>query len=482
QTEVPGSSLQIAVDGNAITIDQPELDDLQNRFMSQGRIIEKAEISVEKNEENKEKLYINFDLIKPVKLLWFIDTTIAETVKVDGQSLTEVSTQRPWWSIFTREKSPRDSIPYYCEENTDCNKYEDTNQCNGTLYCDIKRKACKINPSTITECPKTYSGDGCLANTCNTKNGKCEMTPVATGVACDDGNLCTANETCNEGACAGGNYTCQCQKNSDCQAFEDNTICNGTLYCNAENNKCEVNPATIINCYTNQTNGCTQNICNPQSGKCEVQAVNIGHSCQSPGACYDTKCTEDGQCLASWNYDKYLDSGNKCECANNADCSKLEDGNLCNGTLFCNQQTGTCELNPTTVVNCPSVYDTECKINLCEPKTGQCKMAPVNIGGSCTGGHSCDDATCSQQGECVQTWNYEKVINNTVKCECAENSDCDKLEDGNLCNGILYCDKAMGTCKLNPSTTVYCQTVNNTDFQENICQPTTGKCVMTKIQ
>ena len=58
-----------------------------------------------------------------------------------------------------------------------------------------------------------------------------------------------------------------------------------------------------------------------------------------------------------------------CECVKNADCAKFEDGDLCNGTLYCNKANGKCELNPATVVTCTGVYDTQCAKNVCDPAT-----------------------------------------------------------------------------------------------------------------
>jgi hypothetical protein len=44
-------------------------------------------------------------------------------------------------------------------------------------------------------------------------------------------------------------------------------------------------------------------------------------------------------------------------------------------------------------------------------------------------------------------------IAGTNTCACTNDSDCAKSEDGNLCNGTLYCDKSVAgafECKVNP--------------------------------
>jgi len=454
---------------------------IQTRYLSRGSLIEDVTISVEKNKKDKEKVYINLSILKPVKLLWIFNTRIKERITLDAADSQEVFTTRPWWSIFAKDRSPEESIRNYCEEDTDCQKFENENLCDGTLYCNSQRKSCELNPSTVIDCPVKNSDDGCLTNACNQKTGKCEMVSVQEDMACDDGNSCTQTDSCKSGKCVGSKYTCQCEINADCQKYEDNDLCNGTLYCNAGTKTCDVNPSTLVSCFTGETNGCIENKCNPLSGKCELTAVSAGSVCPSPSKCFDARCSGEGQCLMSWDYTKVLDDGNKCECIQNSDCQNFEDGDLCNGTMYCNKQNGTCELNPATVILCPNVNDSECMKNNCVPETGYCKMEPVNSGLSCTPGHECYDATCSDLGECIQTWNYEKTYGTGKKCECMENSDCGKFEDGDLCNGTLYCDKSDGTCKLSPVTVVTCPSVYDTEKQENKCQPETGECVMTAV-
>ncbi len=48
---------------------------------------------------------------------------------------------------------------------------------------------------------------------------------------------------------------------------------------------------------------------------------------------------------------------NSSGCTNNGSCASLEDGDLCNGTLYCDTVTGQCKLNPITVVKCDSSED-----------------------------------------------------------------------------------------------------------------------------
>jgi len=64
-------------------------------------------------------------------------------------------------------------------------------------------------------------------------------------------------------------------------------------------------------------------------------------------------------------------------CAADKDCAAVEDGNVCNGSLYCNKASKTCEVNPATVITCPKVADTACLQAQCVPVTGQCLLVPV---------------------------------------------------------------------------------------------------------
>ncbi|MSQ83578.1 MAG: hypothetical protein EXR77_11930 [Myxococcales bacterium] len=75
-----------------------------------------------------------------------------------------------------------------------------------------------------------------------------------------------------------------------------------------------------------------------------------------------------------------------CKCKADGDCLNQDDGDQCNGLMFCNKQNGKCELNPASVVSCQTVGDTSCKQTLCQPKSGQCVASAVNEGKGCDDG------------------------------------------------------------------------------------------------
>jgi len=125
---------------------------------------------------------------------------------------------------------------------------------------------------------------------------------------------------------------------------------------------------------------------------------------------------------------------NTCQCQGDADCKAKEDGDLCNGTLLCDKAKGVCIVNAATVVQCADVFDTTCLANQCQPSTDKCAMTPVWQGNQCGGQSVCSAGGWCKLGECDEQ--------NLDVCQCQADADCGPFEDGDLCNGTLYCDKA----------------------------------------
>ncbi len=354
----------------------------------------------------------------------------------------------------------------YCKQDGDCKGLEDGNSCNGTLFCNKATAQCEINPVTVVSC-QTVDDTACQQNTCNPKNGKCYVLNIAEGKPCDDGSVCTPNETCQSGQCTTGTNTCQCSKDADCAAKEDGNVCNGTLYCDVKAALCRINPATVVACNTDDDPPCLVDSCHPLTGKCApVGLPKDGTVCDDGNPCTPVDFCSAGKCIAT---------ANTCECQQDADCAKKEDGDVCNGTLYCDKKSGKCQVNPATVIVCTDAFDETCLVNTCDKKTGQCGMKPARQGNQCE-----DDNVCSAGGWCVFGI---CEVSDTSTCVCEKDGDCAKFEDGNLCNGKLYCDKQskVPVCKPNPGTAVSCPSVGDTACSKNTCQPLTGKCAATAV-
>ena len=93
-----------------------------------------------------------------------------------------------------------------CETTGDCLAYEDGDLCNGRLRCDLGTGACVIDPATIVTCPPT--GSSCHVLACEPATGACIDDNPGNGTPCEDGDPCTEEDTCADGACVPGWNPC----------------------------------------------------------------------------------------------------------------------------------------------------------------------------------------------------------------------------------------------------------------------------------
>lgn len=401
-----------------------------------------------------------------------------------------------------------------CQSDTDCP--DDGNPCNGKLYCNKDMTGwfgppftCQTNPATVIVCAE--SKDPCIDNVCQPSLGQCA--PVNNTAACNDGKLCTINDTCSGGTCAGTldlgtNKTCECLQNSDCGPYEDGDRCNGTLLCNTAKGKCEWNPATVLSCPSAGDTSCQTNTCNKITGACEMLAQQ--GSCDDGDPCSVDDVCVGGQCQGTSS----VGVGAQCQCEKDADCETFfDDGNDCNGTMYCDKQNAVCKINPATVIepdvscmtdaecpsgfkcagalqtsgtngapaaarlgvctSCPTTSNTDCAVSTCSPVSGACAFHALEDGDLCsTDGDSCTIGDQCVSGACLGTLD----MGPGQTCECKQDSDC--AEDGDLCNGVPYCDKSRGTgvCTTNPATVVTCPTDGDTACAKNHCVAATGLC------
>ena len=350
-----------------------------------------------------------------------------------------------------------------CGSTSDCAKWDDPNSCNGALYCD-KTKApylCKVNPATKVVCPS--SQDPCLVNACDAKEGSCAPKPAPDGLPCSDGDIKTVGDVCLAGKCTPGQNTASCTKNLDCLVKEDGDLCNGTMFCNLATSQCQVNPATVVSCPSANDSACQTNLCKKTTGLCAMTAASDGKLCDDGNVCTTGDVCKSGSCTSS---------ADTCQCKVDGDCAKQEDGDACNGTLFCNQASHQCVLDPSTVVSCPDAQDTQCSANQCDKKTGKCGVVALKSGEACDDGNTCTVGEVCKAGACVAS---------ADTCSCKADSDCDKFDDENACNGTLFCDKSNGQCVVNPASVVVCPSAFDTACQHNQCQPKTGTCAQVPV-
>ena len=193
-------------------------------------------------------------------------------------------------------------------------------------------------------------GNACTDDSCDPATG-CKNTPSTKG--CDDQNACTTGDVCDgKGACFG-------------QAIDPLALCNDNNPCTSD--QCDV------------ASGCKNP---PQVAKCDD-----GNPCTNGDVCANKVCQA---------------GSNVCGCQKDADC--VDDGDLCNGVLFCDTAKVPygCKVKLSSVVNCDTAKDTTCATNTCDPKSGLCGMVSAANGKGCDAdGSVCTSGDACQEGKCA---------------------------------------------------------------------------------
>ncbi len=373
--------------------------------------------------------------------------------------------------------------------------------------------------------------------------------------ACDDGDPCTLGDVCANGACTPGTGKCECQTNDDCAAKDDGNACNGVLVCVA--NTCQLDPKSLVVCDASKDTNCTANLCDVGDGVCKMTLFPAGTSCDDGSVCTakdqcsggicagaavtcddDNPCSDDtcdplSGCKNTANTAQCED-GNPCTsgdvcvggsctsgkdtcggCTSDAECTKQDDGDLCNGTLSC--QAGTCQ--PTPAIVC-SDDGNSCTNAQCQATTGVCVTIVVVNGNACDDGDACTTASACLSGQCVGSTKidcddgeactadlcdkikgclHEATIGATCDdgnsctnpdlcgpsgtclggfntCQCKTDGDCAGDEDGDACNGVLAC--VSNQCVVKPGSVVVCDPSQDTPCRSNLCAQKTGVCAL----
>ena len=115
-----------------------------------------------------------------------------------------------------------------------------------------------------------------------------------------------------------------------------------------------------------------------------------------------------------------------------------------------------------------------CLNGLCSPQVVD--DVPCDDGNPCTGEDLCFGGECSP-GALLPPEELAEL-----ECTCHDDGDCEGLEDGDLCNGTLLCEKAgefdlIGICAVDPGTVPDCD--DDLDCTVDGCTPDTGFCFVT---
>ena len=383
-----------------------------------------------------------------------------------------------------------------CAADKDCASKEDGNKCNGTLICDTSKPPfqCIVNGNTVVKCDTSLS-NACQTMACDPKLGQCDLSYKVAGVACDaDGDVCSIKDACDGKGKCGKGLQANCDDKNPC-TVESCDAKLGCVHsananaCNADDNACTVNdtckdkvcvPGAAKGCDDKEP--CTADACDKVSGQCSHKAI-VGKGCDDGNACTkeDTCGSDEGTglftCLAG--APNICNDGNPCTddgCDSKSGCTvkpkgdgvPCNDGDECTASDVCTS--AQCKGQAIDVAK--SCDDgNACTVDKCETKAG-CVSAPKSSG-ACEDGNPCTNGDTCGAGKCVSGTNI---------CGCGGDADCAKQEDGNLCNGTLYCDKAQVPfiCQVKAISVVTCDASLDGFCQKNLCDSKSGKCGLQK--
>jgi hypothetical protein len=237
----------------------------------------------------------------------------------------------------------------------------------------------------------------CTVSQCNEESGNCEVVPDEDGTSCEDGQFCTADDSCQDGLCVAGPPNDCNLALGDCEA----AVCNeqakqcdavpkqNGVGCTNSANLCLLAPT----CQNGQCVGaendcfyapvpdeCHVAVCNPQNGKCEPQPGNDGAGCTDP----NDLCTLAKTCAAG-----------ACQGGSAKDCSALTQG---------------------------------CNLGVCNTLDGKCTTKAVLEGqgcddlDACTSGETCQAGQCQGGAPVVQCKNADNCC--PPSCNDLNDSDC----------------------------------------------------------
>ncbi|MFN2425603.1 MAG: hypothetical protein ABR587_04050 [Candidatus Binatia bacterium] len=381
------------------------------------------------------------------------------------------------------------------ENGTTC---DDTNGCTEAGECD--------DGDCITDTLKDCSSfaDQCNDAACDEKSEDgCFASPKEDGTPCDDGDGCTADDACNEGACVGAPRDCsefddECHVgicNGDtgtCQGdlVEDETPCNDGDLCTS-NDQCSngVCGGVLLDC-SGLDDQCNSGFCDGQTGQCEKVPVEEPQSCNDGDLCTTGDECDAGECTGTpvdcSGSDDQCNTGSCNTESGQCDTIPLEgtppcnDGDLCTTGDQCDA--GECSGTP---VDCSGEGDV-CNNGFCNAETGECDTAPVegtppcNDGDLCTTGDQCDAGECS--GTPVDCSGSDDQCNTgfcnaqTGQCDTAAVEGTPPCNDGDACTTNDQC--AEGTCA---GDDVDCSAEGGA-CTVGTCNPDSGECDGQPVQ
>ena len=345
-----------------------------------------------------------------------------------------------------------------CERKiiTDGTACDDENVCTDNDEC--QQGQCK---GSVVDC--VQPADSCQSVACDPVKG-CQVRDLADGATCDDNDPCTEKDTCHAGHCAGVAKSCG-----------DNLICtsdtceNGQCANKLIAGNCEINGSCYQNGAVNPENVCQA--CNTSVSTNEWTSLDDGTNVGTGDAvCYKGKvCDPVANCK-----DKDCgndDCGGTCgKCGNHYQC---EDGK-CVLQKYCGD--GTCDTNKGE--NCESCPD-DCACDggevcfqqqCCAPQCAGSNCGDDGCGGTCWKGQGTE---CSDGLECTDDQCASGVCRHTLQSGfCVIDNVCYEKDNQNIDDDCQLCDPIKSTTEWsNSKDGILCNNQTGTCRDGRCCVP-----------
>lgn len=272
-----------------------------------------------------------------------------------------------------------------CENAAEC---DDENECtleqceagacvsytNFSDHCPPGESATKLICKEDRDCAE-FDGEtnACFAAVCHPEEKACAVGPLADGATCDDGSLCTAEDTCQQGVCTGGAADCAAE--------------NACADCPAECGECSETGS--------ETGGpnCGDGTCDP-----EEDCTNCVSDCgECPPGCGDNTCdAETGETCNNCPGDcgacpEFCGDG-ACSLAETCGSCPTDCGECPCGNGVCGDDE-TCESCPWDCGTCATCGD-----GVCDPAYEECDVCQEDCG-FCQ--PTCGDTVCNGEESCL---------------------------------------------------------------------------------
>ena len=277
-----------------------------------------------------------------------------------------------------------------------CGDCSDDDACNGVEVCE--EGACLPG-----EAPTCDDENPCTDDSCDSETG-CVNAPNTE--PCDDGDVCTVEDTCADGACVGGaalvcddenpctDDSCDpetgCANVANTEPCSDGDACNGEEAC--ADGVCQAGESPVCD----DENPCTDDSCDSEAGCISApntEPCDDGDACTTADTCTDSACVGGAAPVCD---DENPCTDDSCDsevgCVNAPNTEPCDDGDACTTADTCADSACVGGAAPVCADENPCTDDS------CDSELG-CVNAPNT--GPCDDGDACTTADTCAEGACV---------------------------------------------------------------------------------